>query len=266
MFTLLYGLNPFVLIEGIGCVHNDMFMILFILLALYFLVKKKNILASIVFLALATAVKYFAIILLPFFVIYYFRKETPSKRLLRCFQCGIFYLAILLIPYLFYMQDLQVLSGIFTQQEKLAKSFYIIIKEYFIEPDISVTTVNQVLLGSFIIVYFFTCVILLCKKQIKFHIEMKKANYFIIAFLFLLITNFQPWYILWLFPLLIWQRAEDIRLIVQISLISQFANSIFLTYGEGWKNGTPFAFFMVTGILIAVLYNTRFKRLYKKEK
>ena len=41
LFTLIYGINPFILIEGIACVHNDIFMILFILLSLYCLLKRK---------------------------------------------------------------------------------------------------------------------------------------------------------------------------------------------------------------------------------
>lgn len=80
LFTCIYGLNPFILIEGIACVHNDIFVVLFILLALYFLVKKKNLVLTVTFLAMATAIKYFAIILLPFVIIYYFRKETPLRR------------------------------------------------------------------------------------------------------------------------------------------------------------------------------------------
>lgn len=81
IFTLLYGLNPFILIEGIACVHNDMFVALFLLIALYFLAKRKNLVVSIVFLAMATAIKYFTIILLPFVIIYYFREEKPLQRL-----------------------------------------------------------------------------------------------------------------------------------------------------------------------------------------
>jgi len=260
IFTLLYGLNPFVLIEGIACVHNDMFVVLFILAALYFFVKRKNLVLSVTFLALATGIKYFAIILLPFLVIYHFRKEKMWKRLGRCIQYGLLFLAVLAIPYLFYVQDLQVLSGLFIQQEKLAKSFYIIIIQYFNEPTLSPTTVNSVLLGGFTIIYFFTCVILLNKKEISFRKEMRKANYFIMAFLFLLITNFQPWYILWLFPLLMWQDAENILWIPQIALISQLANSIFLTYGEGWQNGTPFTFVLVVGSLSAWIINQKMRR------
>lgn len=265
IFTLLYGLNPFILIEGIACVHNDMFVALFILAALYFLVKRKNLIISIVFLVMATAIKYFAIILLPFVIIYYFRSEKPLKRLGRCVQYGCLFLMVLAIPYLFYIQDGQVLSGLFIQQEKLAKSFYIILTEYFREPTLSPSTVNHVLLGAFTIIYFFTCVILLNQKEIRFRIEMKKANYFIMAFLFLLITNFQPWYIMWLFPLLMWQSAENIRWIPQIALMSEFANSIFLTYGEGWQNGTPFTFVFIVGSLGIWIVNEKMKQKGRKE-
>ena len=159
-----------------------------------------------------------------------------------------------------YIQDLQVFNGLLTQQGRIAKSFYVIITQYFQDPAISIHTVKNFLLGIFVIIYFFTCITLLNKKTICLHHEMKKANYFIMAFLFLLITNFQIWYIMWLFPLLMWQKAEDIKLIVQISLIAEFANSVFLTYGEDWQNGTPFAFLMVTGVLVMVLYNTRTKK------
>ncbi len=264
IFTLLYGLNPFILMEAIACVHNDVFVVLFLLLALYFLSKKKNLKISIVFLSMATAIKYFAIILLPFFIIYYFREETPRKRFARCIQYGFLFLIFLAIPYLLYIQDGQVLSGILIQQEKIAKSFYVIITQYF--PQIQTVTINQLLLRSFTIIYFFACVILLNKKTITLREEMKKANYFMMAFLFLLITNFQPWYIMWLFPLLMWQRAENILWIPQIALISQFCNSIFLTYGEGWKNGVPFTFCFMVGILGIGMINPKVKFMLKKRK
>lgn len=94
---------------------------------------------------------------------------------------------------------------------------------------------------------------------------MRKANYFIMAFLFLLITNFQPWYILWLFPLLMWQNAENIRWIPQIAIISEFANSIFLTYGEGWQNGTPFVFLLWVGSLGIFIANEKIKQVKNKK-
>lgn len=257
IFVLLYGVNPFILIEGIACVHNDMFVILFTLTSFYFLLKKKNILLSILFLALATAIKYFTIILLPFLVIYYVRQDKPIVRFKKCIMYGFLFVVILSVFYLLYIQDINIFGGLFIQQEKIAKSFYIIISEYFTSPTGLVKAINTTLLLSFAIIYCTSCIVLLNKKEIKFRREIQKANYFIMAFLFLLITNFQPWYIMWLFPCLIWQKSEDIKLIIQISLISQFANSVFLMYGEGWRNGTPFTFLMVLGTLAVVLYDTR---------
>lgn len=250
--VLLYGLNPYMFIEGIANVHNDIYVIMFMLASLYFLLKKKNLVFSILCLALATTIKYFSILLLPFIVIYYYKDKNTLERLKYCFFYGILFTGIIAITYLLYIQDINVLSGILTQQEKFAKNFYIILMEYFEIPNL-VTTTNKFFLYSFIIIYFFTCLTVLFKKEICFRKEFRKAEYFLIAFLFLLITNFQPWYIMWLFPLMMWQKKDMIQLIIQISLISQFANSVFLINGEGWRNGTPFTFFMLLGTLGIVL-------------
>lgn len=252
LWVLLYGLNPYMMIEGIANVHNDIYVVTLILASLYFLLKKKNLIISIIFLALATAIKYFAILLLPFVIIYYFRDKKPRERLKNCFLYGMLFVFVVAITYLLYVQDIQVLSGIITQQEKFTKNFYIILMEYFDMPDL-VSEVNRILLLSFIIIYFFTCLTLLFKKDIKFREEVKKAEYFLIAFLFLLITNFQPWYIMWLFPLMMWQNKNIAQLIIQISLISQFANSVFLINGEDSRNGTPFTFFMVLGVCACLI-------------
>ena len=104
IFVLLYGLNPLILIEGIAEVHNDLKV-------------------AVVFLALATAIKYFAILLLPFMILYYFRQEKPMQRFIRCIQYGGLFLLVFVIPYLLYIQDMQVFDGLSTQQEKIAKSF-----------------------------------------------------------------------------------------------------------------------------------------------
>lgn len=259
LFVLLYGLNPYMFIEGIANEHNDIYVVTCILASLYFLLKKKNIIVSIVFLALATAIKYFAVLLLPFIIMYYFRDKKPWERLKNCFLYGMLFVFIVAITYLLYIQDMQVLSGIMTQQGKFTKNFYIILMEYFDIPNL-VSNVNRVLLISFIIIYFFTCLTLLFKKQITFREEMRKIQYFLVAFLFLLITNFQPWYIMWLFPLMIWQKKRMIQFVVQIALISQFANSVFLINGEGWRNGTPFTFFMLLGIFVCLNLRNMFPK------
>ena len=215
IFALIYGLNPFVLIEGIACVHNDMFVVLFILLTLYFLLKRKNLVVSLIFLALATTIKYFPILLLPFIIIYHFRNERPLKRFGKCIQYGLIFAIFVVIPYTLYIRDIEVFAGIFTQQEKLAKSIYIIVTEYFGSIPNVVNQLKKLLLGAFVIIYAAVCIVLLNKKEISFRNQMRKYEYFLVAFLFLLITNFQPWYILWLFPCMMWQKSEDINTIIR---------------------------------------------------
>ena len=258
IFTLIYGLNPYMFIEGIAHVHNDIYVLTFVLASIYFLLKRKNLILSILFLALATAIKYFTILLLPLIIIYYFRDKKPLERLKKCILYGILFMLMVGVTYLIYVQDIQVLSGIMTQQEKFAKNFYIILMEYFDIPDL-IPNVNKIFLISFVIIYFFTNLTLLFKKKIKFGEESKKYEYFLMAFLFLLITNFQTWYIMWLFPLMMWQKKENLQLIIQIAIVSQFANSVFLINGDGWRNGTPFTFFMVLGIYLWSLYNNNLK-------
>lgn len=262
IFSLIYGLNPFVLIEGIVCVHNDIFIILFTLLSLFFMLKKKNLVISMIFLACATGIKYFSILLLPFIIIYYFRKEKPSVRLINCIKYGMIFAIALLIPYLLYVRDISILNGMATQQNKVAKSIYVLISEYF-SNDISIANLSSMLLRIFVIIYFFTCVMLLFKNKITFREMMQKYTLFLLVFLFVLITQFQPWYLMWLVPVMMWQKSNNLKVITLIGIVAEFANSVFLLNGEGWRNGTPFIFFMVLGILAIVLYNTR---IQKREK
>lgn len=259
IFSLLYGINPFILIEAIAHVHNDIFIIFFTLLALYFLIKKKKIILSILFIAIATAIKYFSILLLPFIIIYYFRKEKPKIRFVKCIEYGLIFVAILACCYLLYIRDLEVFKGLITQNEKIAKGIYVILIDFFKDIPNIIENTKTILLGSFAIIYFFICVILLNKKEIKIRKEMKTINYLILAFLFLLITNFQPWYIMWIFPFIIWQKSNVIKTMIGMSILSQFANCILIMYGENWHYGTPFIFTLVVGTLILFIINQNIK-------
>lgn len=248
IFAIIYGLNPFVLIEAIMAVHNDIFVVMFTLLSLYFMLKKKKIGISMGFLALATAIKYFSVILLPFMLVYYFRKEkTIFNRFAKCMQYGLIFIGIVILPYLFYIRDLNVLSGIITQQTKIAKSIYIPIMQFFENVDID--QLSGLLLKAFVIIYFFSCLRILFKKELTFRYVMQKYNIFLLVFLFVLITQFQIWYLMWLIPVFMWQNANNLKLMVGIWLISEFANTVFLANGEGYTNGTPFVIVMITLIL-----------------
>ncbi len=83
-YMLIYGLNPLVLVELLSNVHNDIYLLLFVILAFYCLTKKKNIYLTSLFLALSIGIKYSTILLVPFVLIYYFGKEKIGKKLGYC--------------------------------------------------------------------------------------------------------------------------------------------------------------------------------------
>ena len=184
IFPLLYGLNPFVLIEGIGNVHNDMFVVFFMLLALYMSLKKKDIVLALLFLALATDIKYFSILLLPLVVIYNSKDKNIKERVIDCILYGGLFALFVIIPYLLYIRDLNVFLGLKEQRSRIAKGLYLVISEYFHNPENLVDIVKDLALDVFAVLYIFKCFSLLFTKKISFNKEMRNLFLFIVAFLF----------------------------------------------------------------------------------
>lgn len=265
LFSLLYGLNPFILIEGIANVHNDMFVVFFMLLAIYEVYKNKKMLLGLVLLALATDIKYFSILLLPFLILYNFKDKDVKTRIVRCIEYGTLFIVFAIIPYLLYIRDLQVFMGLIEQRERLAKGLYLFISEYFNNPENLVEIIKRFSLVLFAVIYIIACFTLLKAKKIKFYKIMRELYYFILTFLFLLITNFQPWYFMWLVPFMLWQKSENIKVIVQMQIMTLLANMVFLIYSENYRYGVPFFTIFVFGILICIIENKKqvIRRLQK---
>lgn len=228
-FAVIYGLNPFVLIEFIGNVHNDIIVVFFILLSLYFLIKKGNLILSIIFLALATGIKYFTIILLPIVILYHFRKvKSLGKRFFSCIIYGLLFLIILFIEYTLYFEDFQVLTAMFAQTAKYSRSIHSVILQknvYLME------IIKMSIEIIFFMYYAKLCIDLLIQKDIKFYKIIKKYNIALILF-FLILTTFQPWYLIWLFATIMWQKPKMITDIVVVTAATEIANSIYMFKSE----------------------------------
>ena len=247
-FALIYGINPFILLEGIGNVHNDIIIVFFVLLTLYFLIKKKNIYLSILFLAIATGIKYFTILLLPVIILYHFRNEKKlGKRFLRCIQYGIIFLVIFLLEYIMYFKDLNVLFAMMAQTERYAKSIYSVIIQKNVDLLIYIRASICML---FILYYLKMFMDLLTEKEIKIYTIMRKYNIAIILFI-LILTNFQQWYLIWLFATMMWQKSYMIRGIISISAITEIANSIYMFKAESYLYDTYFVGIIVVLFIIA---------------
>lgn len=250
LFTLIYALNPLVLFEGITNVHNDILLLFFILLSLYFVLRKQNIVLSIVSLALATAIKYVAILIVPFIVIYYYKKEKTGKRILNAIWLALIFILILCGIYLIYTRDLQVIQGIFTQQGKYAKSLFLAIY-LLINPD-AAEKLSLIFMLLFITFYFIEVFVNLFKKNINLRNSFRTVYTMLLTFLLLVITNFQVWYIMWLLPFISFQNKQTIKSTINLTMAAELACTIFFALGEGYIYGH---YFLGTMILLWFVFN-----------
>ena len=247
-FSIIYGLNPFILLECIGNVHNDIILVFFVLLALYFVTKKKNIYISILFLALATGIKYFTILLLPIIIMYYFRDEKRIEiRFLKCIQFGILFLVIFALEYILYFRDLQVILGMFTQMNRYAKSIYSVLLQ---KNKQTMIVIRTIIIYVFFIYYIKFCIDLITEKDIKLYKIMRKYNLSLVLAI-LVLTNCQQWYLVWLFATIMWQKSDMIKNIIGISAITEIANSTYMFIFESY---TFDCYYVGTIIILSILW------------
>ena len=259
LFMIMYGLNPFILFEAISNVHNDIFIILFILLAIYFTIRKKNLFIAVVFIAMATAIKYLAILILPFIVIYYVRDKEVKKRIIYCILCGIEYIVIIALFYLIYMRDWGVLAGLFIQQSKYNRSIMYVIYEFF--GINTVMSIQTIALATFAIVYVIVCIKMLLQKKINFLQIIRKYNAFLLVFTFVLITNFNAWYVMWLIPTMFFLKSRSQDTILAVCYLSQIANfASFTLHSEAQILGIPYLAIMILGMLIIKGMNVKIEK------
>ena len=223
LFLIMYGLNPFVLFEALTNVHNDIFIVLFILLAIYFVTRKKNLFVSVAFVAMATATKYLAILILPFIVLYAVRKKEVKDRIKCCVFCGIEYIAIIAMFYLIYVKnDLSVLMGVFMQQAKYNRSIFYLIYE---------------LLG----------------KNMQVIPVIQNTSLAIFAIYYIYVTNFNPWYILWFYPTIFYLKGKTIKNILHVSYAAEMGNLIsFALWSEIQTLGITY---FITMLLLTIALN-----------
>lgn len=261
IFSVIYGLNPSILLEFIGNMHNDTILVAFILLAIYFIYKKNNLKISILFLALSTGMKYFSILLLPFFIIYYYRDNKKiTYRFIKCIQYGIIFLGLILLEYLFYFQDYTVLIGIITQTSKYSKSIYsaILLKNKEI-----VVELRYIVLYVFYLYYIKVFTEIIFEKNIKWRNVIKKCNN-ILVFSMLLLTTFQQWYLIWLFTIIMWQNNKKINRLLSITIITELANAIYM-YKSEWYIYDGIFVMTIICLFILNIFTQKILQNFRKE-
>ena len=259
-FSIIYGLNPFILLEFIGMVHNDIIVVFFVLLSLYYLLKKKNIYLSILFLALATGIKYFTVLLLPIIILYHFRKEDKiGIRFLKCIEYGIMFFIIVAIFYIPYFKNINIILAMSPQGERYSKSIYVGLS--LLSPSFMLG-VRCIMIMLFSVVYIISCLELLFNKQNKITNMLRKYNIALILFL-LILSNSQQWYLIWLFATIMWQKPKMIKNIIGITLAIEIANSIYMFKSEWYMYDV---IFIGTTVWIVLLWDIFINKKYLKDR
>ena len=220
-FTLLFALNPFILFEFLANAHNDIYLVFLILLAIYFIKNKKNVIASVACIAIATALKYLSILLLPFILAYALRNEDIKNKIMKIIVYVIEFITIIASFYLIYVKDLKVLSGIFIQQNKYGRSIALALWYLLNGDEKAMNIVKIASLSIFAFCYISIVYKMLFSKnteKISFIKTMRIYQIFLLIFTFILITNFNAWYLIWLFPTIMWQKSKNIQDTLSLSL------------------------------------------------
>jgi len=245
-YMLIYGLNPLILVEFLSNVHNDIYLVLFILLALYFLIRKKNILFTILFLGLSVSLKYSTALLVPFILIYCFREKNVSKRILYCILSGVSIIGFVILLYLPYYRDMTIFTNMLVQGSKYSQSIMLFLMNK-INKNIF-QSIETLCIPTFMIIYLTILFIMLFKKDISFRDVMRKYNFIMLLFIFIVLTSFQKWYVLWLLPTIIWQ-SEYMRKFILYLTVTALIPSI----GYFMVGGDPYVLGITYSIKILVI-------------
>lgn len=272
IFVAMFALNPFILFEFLSNVHNDIFLVFFILFGIYFIKNKKNIFLSVTCIAIATGIKYLSILLLPFILIYVLKEEKTKNKIIKTVLYVLEFVTIICAFYLLYIKDFRVLSGIFVQQNKYGRSIFLVIY-YLLNGDEKALEIIKILS---LVIFAFSYITILFKLffakdsyKIRFNKLMKTYQMFLLIFTFVLITNFNPWYVIWLFPTLFYQKAKNIRYTLYLSMGVIYSYTVtYATKIDDESVGIPYFLVMVITILVLELIRQtkiKFKDVKRKE-
>ena len=183
---------------------------------MYSILKKKNLILSVAFVAMATAIKYLGILILPFIILYYVREKSIPEKIKHCILYGLEFIVILAGFYAIYVRDLNIFAGLFIQQAKYNRSIMLLF--YYLLGTDAMKIFKIVLLVIFAEIYISTVIkMLINDNKETFSTYIRQYNPLLYIFTFILITNFNSWYILWLFPTIMFLNGKNIRLIINLS-------------------------------------------------
>jgi hypothetical protein len=152
--AVVYLLNPVPLLAYIGWGHNDIMMMTCILVAVWAMLRDRHILAT-AFLGLGVGLKYFPLLLFPYFVIYMMKGRRLVTAVLAAAGLTLFFAFVVLVPYFWYENGVHNFVRLFRGQDQLYRNLLYWLPLIFIpDPDLgSAQIVKLVLKAIFLAIY-----------------------------------------------------------------------------------------------------------------
>lgn len=249
---LIYAFNPLVIIELTGNLHFEAFVILFLLLAIYF-IYRSGIWQAGISMALSIGAKLLPLILLPLFLM-----RIGWKRSIVLYMATGLTLVLLFIPWL----NAEVIDGfsqgltLYFKRFEFNASIYYLVREYgfYTNGYNIIQTVGwklgMIAMVGILIISFWPYSFM--RGDRKWKLTVKKRNsinewdeiplamMWVLFFYFLMATTLHPWYLTTLLMLSIFTRYRFVII---------WSAAVFLTYAGYTEHG-----FHENGYLVAIEY------------
>ena len=188
-YSLLYWLNPLVIVEGVGNLHFEVMMLSFILLALWWLKTNKYIFSAVA-MALAVGTKLIPLIFLPFI-----SRPFDIKRITIYYGITGVSIAILFLPLISpeLINGLQSSISLYYQKFEFNASIYFILRELGFQE----YGYNRIeFIGKDLVKWTFWLIIILAFWPFGKRPKLAILFMYALGIYFLLSTTVHPWYVI----------------------------------------------------------------------
>jgi len=239
--TLLFAWNPLVLFEGAGNGHNGIIMMFFVLLAIYFLVRRYWVWVLPALVA-SVLVKYISAILILPFLIYCWRSQVGLKNKIRYLvltgAISFAMAAIIVIPFF------SIPTGLFDEANWYSLLAVPTLAFHFLNGIVGEKDAKTWIMASTSIVYlalYFTSLRYIPMAQSPRRLVLL-CTWLTAAYLIIACVYFQPWFIKWLVALGIWANHTKVRRIILTFTASGLASYVvsfyWVWYWTVWDKAT----------------------------
>ncbi len=229
---LLFAWNPYVLFEVGNNAHNDMFMMVWAILAVFAFQRKWHVF-SLLSLSIATLVKFVPLFLLPVFLLVMLR-EKPKRRILLHAGVGaavaFIFAIIAFLPFWSGLATFRLMAmlgatfslPVYHPLLLLAWLFQVTIIP---NPATAATVVHAIGIVGFAITLFW--IARMAWRSFGKELPTAALLYFS-GFLVFAMSFYQPWYLLWVIPLIVlWKSPKAAPVLILLSILGSFTYAIF---------------------------------------